>query len=156
MVITKNFNLLINLLITGLIARTLDILAAIFIAAGGNVAGTFKFIARGVFGESAIKGGGEMIAWGAFFHYLIAMSWTAAYFLLYPKLSFLKWNKWFNAAAYGVIVWCGMNLIVIPLSQIAQRGFQLRNVIINILILMVCIGLPVALMADKFYAKNAK
>lgn len=153
----KNLNLLTTILITGIIAGTLDILAAIFILAGGNAVGTFKFIARGAFGEAALQGGNEMVAWGAFFHYLIAMSWTAAYFLLYPKLSFLKWNKWLNAAAYGAIVWTVMNLVVVPLSQITnRRGFELMGVLKNMLILMVCIGLPVSLMADKFYSKNVK
>lgn len=151
----KNLNLLTNILITGLIAGTLDILSAIFILAGGNAVGTFKYIASGAFGKAALEGGNEMVAWGALFHYIIAMSWTAAYFLLYPKLPFLKWNKWFNAVAYGLIVQTLMSLVVLPLTQIAPRTFNLSGFLKNAVILMFAIGLPAALMANSFY-KNTK
>jgi len=151
----KNLNLLTNILITGLIAGTLDILSAIFILAGGNAVGTFKYIASGAFGKAALEGGNEMVAWGALFHYIIATSWTTAFFLLYPKLPFLKWNKWFNAVAYGLIVQTLMSLVVLPLTQIAPRTFNLSGFSKNAVILMFAIGLPAALMADSFY-QNTK
>ena len=147
----KNSNLLINILIAGLIAGTLDILAAIFILAGGDAVRVFKGIASGALGKTALTGGIGMIALGALFHYIIAMSWTAAYFLLYPKLSFLERNKWLNAAAYGAIVWSIMNLVVLPLTKIGLRPMTLSGVLKNMLILIVCIGLPVSLIANRFY-----
>lgn len=147
----KKANLLTNILITGLIAGTLDILAAIFLLAGGNAAGVLKYIASGAFGQSALIGGSEMIVWGLVFHYAIALGWTAAFFLLYPKLPFLRRNKWLNAAAYGVLVWALMNLVVLPLSNIAPQAFTASGVLKNMAILVVCIGLPVALLADRFY-----
>jgi len=149
----KNSNLLANILTAGLIAGTLDILAVIFLLAGGNAIGVFKGIASGVFGKTALEGGSGMVAWGALFHYVIAMSWTTAYFLLYPKLPFLKRNKWLNAAAYGVIVWSLMNLVVLPLSNVGSRTLTLLGALENMLILMVCIGLPVSLLADQFYRR---
>lgn len=149
----KNSNLITNILITGLIAGTCDILAAIFLLAGGNAVGVLKYVASGAFGKAALEGGGEMAVLGLIFHYIIALSWTALYFLIYPKLPFLKWNKWLNAAFYGVIVWSVMNLLVLPLTNIAQRPFNSLNALKNIVILIVCICLPVSLLADRFYKK---
>lgn len=147
----KKANLLTNILITGLIAGTLDILSAIFLLAGGNAAGVLKYIASGAFGQSALVGGSEMIVWGLVLHYGIALGWTADFFLLYPKLPFLRRNKWLNAAAYGVLVWALMNLVVLPTTQIAVPAFTASGVLKNVAILVVCIGLPVALLADRFY-----
>jgi hypothetical protein len=150
----KNSNLLTNILITGLIAGTIDILAAIIILAGGNAVGTLKYVASGAFGKAALEGGSEMAAWGLLFHFIIALSWTTVYFLIYPKLPFLKWNKWLNAIAYGLIVQMLMSFVVLPLSQIPPRPFNWVSFLENAVILMFSIGLPVALMAERFYRKS--
>ena len=150
----KNSNLLTIISITGLLAGTIDILAAIFLLAGGNIVGTLKYVASGAFGKAALEGGSEMAAWGLLFHFIIAMSWTTVYFLLYPKLSFLKWNKWLNAIAYGLIVQTLMSFVVLPLSQIPQRPFNWVSFLENAVILMFSIGLPVSIMAERFYRKS--
>jgi hypothetical protein len=150
----KNSNLLTNISITGLIAGTIDILAAIFLLAGGNAVGTLKYVASGAFGKAALEGGSEMAAWGLLFHFVIALSWTTAYFLLYPKLPFLKWNKWLNAIAYGLIVQTLMNFVILPFSQIPPRPFNWVSFLENAVILMFSIGLPVSLMAERFYRKS--
>ena len=95
-----------------------------------------------------------MIVWGALFHYLIALSWTAAFFLLYPKLPLMRWNKWFNAIAYGLIVQTMMSFVILPLTNIAPRTFSLSGFLKNAVILMFAIGLPNALMAERFYSKD--
>jgi hypothetical protein len=146
-------NLPVTILIAGLIAGTLDILAAIVILAQGNAIGTLKYIASGAFGKAALEGGNEMVVWGAVFHYIIAICWTAAFILLYPKLKFLHWNKWLNAIAYGLVVQTLMSLVVLPLSNVPPRTFSLWGVTENALILMFSIGLPAALAADWFYRK---
>lgn len=143
-----------NILVTGLIAGTLDILAAIFILAGGNAGGVFRYIASGVFGKSAFDGGGEMAVYGLLIHYIIAISWAALFFLIYPKLLFLKRSKWLNAIVYGAFVWAIMNLVVLPFTQIAPRIMTASDIVINIVILMVCIGLPVSILAERYYSRQ--
>ncbi len=150
----KKLNLPLTILITGLIAGTLDILSAIFILAGGNAIGTLKYIASGVFGKAALEGGDEMAVYGLIFHYIIATCWTTAFILLYPKLKFLHWNKWINAIAYGLIVQTLMSFVVLPLTNIAPRTFNLWGFTKNALILMYAIGLPAALMAAWYYKKE--
>ena len=82
----------------------------------GNAVGTLKYIAGGAFGKAALEGGNEMVVWCAVFHYIIALCWTAAFLLLYPKMPFMKWNKWFNAIAYGIVIQTLMSFVVLPLS----------------------------------------
>lgn len=146
-------NLPIKILLVGIIAGTLDIIAAIIILARGNAVGTLKYIASGWFGKAALEGGYEMAAWGLLFHYIIAICWTAAFLLLYPKLPFLKRNKWLNAIAYGIIVQTLMSFVVLPLSNIPPRAFSLWFFLENAVILMFTIGLPAALAAGRFYKK---
>lgn len=150
----KKPNLFLIILIAGFIAGTIDILSAIFILAGGNAVGTLKYIASGVFGKSAFEGGNEMAVYGLIFHYIIAACWTGAFILLYPKLPFLHWNKWFNAIAYGLIVQTLMSFIVLPLTHIPPRNFNLWGFTENALILMYAIGLPAVLAADLFYKRE--
>lgn len=147
-------NLPIKIVLVGLIAGTIDIVAAIVILARGNAVVTLKYIASGVFGKTALEGGGGMVVWGAVFHYIIAICWTAAFILLYPKLPSLKWNKWLNAIAYGIIVQTLMNFIVVPLSNVPPLPFSLWGFVENAMILMFSIGLPSALAADRFYKKS--
>lgn len=145
------FNIILR---AGLLAGTLDILAAILILAKGNAEGTLKFIAAGVFGKAAFSGGLGMIAAGAVFHYFIATSFAAGYFLAYPRLPLLHKNKWLSGVLYGVFVWAVMNLLVVPMSNAPQNPFAWDSALKNMAILMVCIGLPIAWLADKFFTNR--
>jgi hypothetical protein len=42
-----------------------------------------------------------------------------------------------------------MNIIVIPISKIGLKQFHVLPTLIGMTILIICIGLPVALFADK-------
>jgi hypothetical protein len=43
-----------------------------------------------------------------------------------------------------------MNFVVIPLSRVAQRPATVSGRIIGLLIIMFCIGLPIALIVRRF------
>lgn len=111
-----------------------------------------QFIASKAVGPDAFSGGLPMALLGLFFHYIIAFSWTALFFLLYPRIKLLSKNKIIVGLGYGVVVWLMMNLVVLPIVNGAFQPFQLQSVI-GIVILMVCIGLPVSWGAGKHYSK---
>jgi hypothetical protein len=146
-----------QILKAGLFAGTLDFLAAcifVFIRTGQpHIPGISKFIASGVFGKAALDGGGGMMLAGLFFHYLIAFIFTIFFFWIYPKIRVASKNRLATAVVYGILVWSVMNLIVIPLSNIASRPISLSNALINIGILILCIGMPVSLIAHAYYRK---
>jgi hypothetical protein len=144
------------ILITGLIAGTLDIITA-FIVYQANPVRMLQGIAGGAIGrDTAMAGGVPMAAFGLVIHYLIAMAWTVLFFLIYPRLKFLlSKNIILTGLLYGVVVWLGMNLIVIPyLSTIPQGSFNWVGVSKGMAILMVMVGLPVAVLAHRFYSSK--
>jgi uncharacterized membrane protein YagU involved in acid resistance len=146
-------------LIAGLVVGTLDILAAflLFFINTGNpqVFIVLKFIASGFFGKAALLGGTEMVLAGLLFHFMIATTFSLVFFLLFGHLRRIFKNLLLLGATYGLFVWSVMNLLVVPLSKIGSRPFDFTQVAINIFILMVCIGIPLAYLANNFHSRKA-
>lgn len=144
-----------TILIAGFIAGTLDISAAIVVYALVMQVTTatriLQSIASGVFGKSAFEGGAGMAVCGLVFHYDIALCWAAAYVFAFRFTPFLRKYKIAGGLLYGALVWTLMNLIVLPLSRAPQGRFTWDSILSGALILMFCIGLPVALLTHKFY-----
>lgn len=106
-------------------------------------------------GKSATTPGTTLIAiFGLALHYFIAFSFTIFFFLIYPKLKIMAWNKYVTAFVYGLFVWAIMNLVVVPLSNVTHGTFNLKNAAINAGILIIAIGLPVSLIAQVYYSKK--
>lgn len=153
------------IVLTGFLSATLDALAAIIWTLNASPALIFKYIANGVFGKVAIivfqsiaSGAfGKDVAtkdpsmawWGVLFHYIIAYSFTAAFYLSYPFMYKISKNKYAIGLIYGMITWIIMNLFVVPLSKIGFKPFlHVWPVVIGLCMLILCIGMPVAIVAD--------
>lgn len=147
-----------QILRSGLLVGTFDIAAAMlyfFITTGNkDVFMVLKYVASGVFGKTAISGGAEMIAAGFLFHYLIALAFTAFFFWVYPHIKPIAGYTLLSGIAYGLFVWAVMNLVIVPLSRIGHRPFNPVNAVINLLILILCMGIPLAIMANNFYHRK--
>jgi len=142
---------------TGLLAGTLDGLAAAllyFIRTGKNPMVVYRFIASGVFGSEALSGGLSMGLIGIFFHYTIAMGWTIVFFTACTRLPVLLKNRIAVGITYGIFVWLMMNLVVIPLSRVPPSPVTLSGVVTGAFVLIICIGLPISFMANKYYHKS--
>jgi hypothetical protein len=142
------------ILLTGLLVGLLDGLAAIiqYTINGGTKPGSvFKYIATAVFGKKAYSGGTPMVAWGVFFHLLIAILFTAFFFLALARIRWVQENKLLAGVLYGIFVWIVMTRLVIPLSLLTQPQFDIKKALIAVTILIVCIGIPVSLLANKYY-----
>lgn len=150
--ISRSKNIYLAILGTWLLAGTLDLTAAVVVS-GAPLERILRFIASGAFGrDAAFSGGFGMVVWGFLFHYFIAFSWTVLFFLLYPKLSILRKNKYIVGLVYGVFVWTIMNLVVIRvISQIEPRPFNFTSALTQATILMFMIGLPISILANRFY-----
>lgn len=141
--------------LTGLLAGTLDITAAIihFLIRGGHdPVQIFIYIASGVFGQAAYSGNAAMPVLGLIFHYVIAFIWTILFFITYPRVSLLRKNKYISAIIYGAFIWLVMNLIVVPLSSVRQFPFRIDQALTGVAILIVAIGFPVSLIASRYFA----
>jgi len=73
------------------------------------------------------------------------------FYLASRKLRFLIERPIPWGLVYGVIVYSFMNFVVLPLSAVPMRTTPtLTSRIINLVIIMVCIGLPIALIVRRF------
>ncbi len=146
---TYKANALKNILWLGVLVGTLDGLATLLLNYNASPGLICKFIASAIFGPDAYKGGTEMIVAGVVFHYAIAYLFTTAFYLLYPKAISLLKNKYVVANAYGGIAWLVMNMIVVPLSKIGAHAIRPVDAVVGLLVLIICVGLPIAAVADK-------
>ena len=137
------------ILLTGLLAGTLDAIAAIVVYKA-KAASMFKFIASGAFGKEAFTGGDGMIGVGVLFHFLIALSWTILYFVFHSRLGLAKQNIFIVIVAYGIFIWLVMNLVVLPSSNIPQRPIDAAGAIKGIVILILTVALPIVLAARRY------
>jgi len=134
----------------GLIAGTLDILAA-FINSGGSPTRVLQAIASGLLGKDAFNGGFATAALGLALHFFIATTATAVYYAASRKLKVLINQAIVCGLAYGIPVYLVMNLVVLPLSAVTfKTSHALANVATSVLILMFCVGLPIALVVRRF------
>ena len=149
-----------TILLSGLLVGSLDITAALvqfYIKTGKEPQIVLKYIASAVFGKDAYAGGNKMAIYGLLFHFLIAFIWTIFFFLIYPKLKLLSWNRVITGVLYGIFIWIIMNLVVVPMSNAAVTGgFNIKQAIIAALILTGAIGLPLSFIAHRFYSGNAR
>src|SRR5918996_2664775 len=137
----------------GLIAGTLDLTAACAYAwLRSNVSPirVFQFIASGVMGTDSFTGGAKTAALGVALHFLIATGATAVFYFASRAWFFLIEQPIVAGLLYGIPVYVFMNFVVLPLSQIQQRPQPMSARIINLVILMFCIGLPIALIVRRF------
>jgi hypothetical protein len=145
--------------LTSLLTSLLNISASIvhfYILNGTGPALMIKEIASGIFGKEAIEGGTLMLIWGVVFHFMIAFLFTAFLFLIYPKLAAWIKNKFVIAVLYGLFAWAVMNLVVVPLRITHQLPSDAEEMGTTAVIVISTIGLPVALIAQRFYARKKK
>ena len=134
-------------LLAWVVAGTADITAALTyypLTANVRPMRILQGIASGVLGPTAFQGGLATAALGLAFHYLIALIWTVLFYLAARRFNALTRHVVLTGLAYGVVVWAGMNLIVVPLSRARRGPFDPAQAVVAAVILMLCIGLPIA------------
>ncbi|MBC9934298.1 hypothetical protein [Chitinophaga qingshengii] len=142
------------ILLTWMMAGTLDLFSACLqfvLMTGKSFVNVLLFVASGVFGTAAFSGNPAMMWWGVLFHYIIALGFTLLFFGLYPRIPEMRRIPAVSGLVYGIFVWLVMNLLILPLTNIPKGPFHLVNVLVGMCILMVAIGLPMGLMAGKYY-----
>lgn len=142
-----------TILVAGLIAGTLDMTGACVVAwlrSGVTPVRVFHSVASGVFGADAFTGGAKTAVLGIVFHFIIATTAAAVYYLASRRLRFMIDQTIISGVLYGVMVYLFMNFIVLPLSAVAKRPVPLTGRIIGMTIIIFCIGLPIAFIVRRF------
>jgi len=151
----KRKRLLRWLLFAGFITGSIDALMAIITNSKIPPEIIFKYVASGVFGKLAFTPGSEMVIYGVLFHYWIAFAWTVLFFILYRQLIHLLKFRVLFILFTGLVIWSIMNLAVVPLSQTAPQPMHLIGALKNIAILIFAFGLPITIIADRYYSLNS-
>jgi hypothetical protein len=137
----------------GLIAGTLDILAAFLTAwwrRGISPTRVLQFISSGLLGREAFAGGTKTAALGLALHFLIATTAAIVFYFASRRLLFLVERPVAAGLLYGVLVFLFMNFVVIPVSQVAANPATASGLIIGVLTIMFCVGLPIAIIVRRF------
>jgi hypothetical protein len=143
-----------SVLLTGLFVGTTDIISAfinVYIKSGKFPDKMFNYIAGGALGLPAALNGGTPAAFlGLFFHYFIAFSFTLFFFVVFPKLKFLSFNKYLIGMLYAVFVGQVM-AIILKLTPLPSGPFNLAGVFIGWIELGVIFGIPIVYNTYKYY-----
>lgn len=143
----------------GLLAGTLDLSAAFlyfYIATGKNPLFILQYIASALLGQKALEPQWTNYLLGFILHYCVALLFTLLFFKAYPRIRLFHKNRLLTAVIYGTFVWCVMNLLVVPASQIGKFPGSLSGALINMVILMICIGLPLSFAATAFFTRSRR
>ena len=147
-----------TILLSGFVAGTLDILGAFtvygYIIANVPAFRVLQAVAAGVYGNTAFTGGSAMAAYGLLFHYCIALFFSVVYFFAFSKLASLRKYPVAGGVVYGVVVWCIMNLVVLPASNAAAQPFQWSSFMWSVGLIVFFVGLPIALVTHYRYARK--
>lgn len=137
-----------TLVATALIAGTLDIVYAIafsYFRSGTSPLRLLQSVAYGALGREAYSGGVATAALGLGFHFLIAFTITAIFFVAASQYPSLTRRPLITGSLFGIVVYLVMNFVVLPLSRIGPRPLPAAIVMVTgVLVHMFLIGVPIA------------
>src|SRR5579864_1559783 len=145
-------NALLAIAVGGLTAGTLDLTQACLLFGWK----TPLAIAGGLLGRQAFHGGVGIYVLGVFLHFFIACSAAAVYYMASRKLDFLIEHPLVCGLFFGAAVEEVMNLIVLPLSALHDRGpYDLHDLILGLVVHMTVVGLPISYSVRRFASRAA-
>jgi len=102
---------------------------------------------------SSFQGGLATAALGAFFHFLIATTASAVFFLASRKLRLLVKHAIPSGLLYGVAVYIFMYYIVLPISayHVPVALPPIKQLMRDVAVHRFMVGLPISLMVRKLY-----
>jgi hypothetical protein len=138
-----------TILVAGLICGALDGLSALALA-GGRWVRLFQFIASGVLGPHAFKGGLGAATLGIALHFSIALCAAAVYYTTSRAVPLLVERAILCGVAYGAAVHLFMYFVTIPLSAIGKRPFSTRGFLTQLMVHMIVVGPSIALVVRHY------
>jgi hypothetical protein len=137
----------------GFIAGTLDITDNLIFNHYRGITPTmvFQYIASGLIGMKAFRGGVASTILGVALHYTIAFLWTILFYLASRTFAIFTRRPVIVGLLYGAAVYLFMNLIVVPLSRVphVHSAITLANRINGVLAVLLFIGLTIALLVSR-------
>jgi hypothetical protein len=107
-------------------------------------------VASGLLGEPAFRQGWASGSLGLLLHFVIAFAASAVFVVACGPIPLLSRAYWISGPLYGVLVFLVMNLIVVPLSARPKRPASTPDMIVQLVIHVLFVGLPIAIAANRF------
>lgn len=146
---TTSVHTLRAILLGGLLGGTGDLIFA-FVFYGFKLR-VFQSVAAGLIGRAAaFDGGVPTFLLGVLLHYVIALIWAALFWTASRTLPALVKHAIPAGLGYGLIIYFGMNSVVLPLSALHAKAWPPNLAAWPIVMHMLVVGLPIALVAGKF------
>ncbi len=116
----------------------------------------FQYIASGLLGRSAFRGGWYSVVAGVCIHFSIAIVAAGIFSAAGTKFRTLTRRPIISGIAFGLAVYAFMHYIVLPLSALPKRTIPVTHrEIANLLLSHIFfVGVPIALMAKR--VQNAR
>ena len=150
-------------LTAGLVAGTLDITAACiqaYLKTETMPSQVLKYVASGAVDPKTFSNDTMLAAVGLLVHFIIAISFTFFFFFLARQIPSLVKYPVLIGILYGVFVWGTMRFIILPyISRLNPKPIAgeeaIKNAAIAAAIIVVCVGIPVALLARRYLRTKA-
>jgi hypothetical protein len=144
------------ILIGGLIAGALDIIYAFLFYGwkyGISPLRILQSVASGLLGRASRDGGLATGALGLFLQFVIAIGAAAVFYVFSRYLPKLREHPIASGIVFGLVVYCVMNFVVVPLSAYPYpRRFEPLTTIMGVLVHMFLIGVPISLSVRRAFA----
>jgi hypothetical protein len=115
--------------------------------------GVFQNVAGGILGREVARSGGvPTYVLGVVLHFLIAMIWAAIFWGLSRRLPVLARHAVPAGLLYGLVIYLGMNCVVLPLSALHVQPALPPLLSWPAAAHLFLVGLPIALVARKYSA----
>lgn len=141
--------------LTWLLAGTLDLTGAYvsqWIRTGAFAEKMLYYIAGGILGpERAMQGGNGVALLGLGIHYSIAFVATLVFYILLPRIRWMTFDKFVVGSLYAVIVNLVVSGVINWLTPLPAQPFVLARVVVAWFILALCLGIPIAWKAYRYY-----
>lgn len=140
----------------GLLAGILDSADAIIFYGlrGVPAVRLLQGIAFVLIGSAAFTMGMRSAMLGLLLHFIIATTFAALYVFTSARLP-LSRHPWLYGTLYGIAIYVVMNYIVLPLSHIRLHPLPpLFSLLNGIAALIVCVGIPIALIVRRYLPVN--
>jgi len=131
----------------GLLGGALDLgFALVFAGTQGVAPGrVLQTIASGLLGQAAYAGGDAVMWLGAACHFALSLAWAALFCAAAWRWRALARRPWLVGPLFGVLVFLGMRLVVLPLSAYPRPvAFPPLSSTLDLLSHMFLFGLPIA------------
>ena len=150
-------------LTAGLVAGTLDITAACiqaYLKTGTTPSQVLKYVASGAVDPKTFSNDTMLAVVGLLVHFTIAILFAFFFFFLAKLISSLVKYPILIGILYGVFVWGAMRFIILPyISRLNPKPIvgqeAMKNAAIAAAIIVVCVGIPVVLLARRYFRTKA-